>query len=29
MTTNGEVPESSPSWCHAPFDPEGILRWSI
>ncbi|EXC16567.1 hypothetical protein L484_008373 [Morus notabilis] len=25
MTTNGEVPESSPSWCHAPFDPEGIL----
>ncbi|PON32495.1 hypothetical protein PanWU01x14_360780 [Parasponia andersonii] len=22
---NGQVPESSPSWCHAPFDPEGIL----
>lgn len=19
------MPESSPSWCHAPFDPEGIL----
>ncbi|KAH9611810.1 hypothetical protein KSS87_006753 [Heliosperma pusillum] len=19
------IPESSPSWCHAPFDPEGIL----
>ncbi|KAL5561213.1 hypothetical protein UlMin_030960 [Ulmus minor] len=25
MTTNGQVPESSPPWCHAPFDPEGIL----
>lgn len=25
VTTNGQVPESSPSWCHAPFDPEGIL----
>ncbi|KAF9684506.1 hypothetical protein SADUNF_Sadunf04G0125200 [Salix dunnii] len=25
MSTNGQVPESSPSWCHAPFDPEGVL----
>jgi hypothetical protein len=24
-TTDGFVPEDSPSWCHAPFDPEGIL----
>ncbi|XP_060963283.1 uncharacterized protein LOC133032802 isoform X1 [Cannabis sativa] len=23
--SNGQVPESSPSWCNAPFDPEGIL----
>ncbi|XP_058004601.1 uncharacterized protein LOC131180828 isoform X1 [Hevea brasiliensis] len=23
--TNGQVSESSPSWCHAPFDPEGLL----
>ncbi|XP_010690356.2 uncharacterized protein LOC104903912 [Beta vulgaris subsp. vulgaris] len=22
---DGLVPETSPSWCHAPFDPEGIL----
>ncbi|KAL2925520.1 Heparan-alpha-glucosaminide N-acetyltransferase [Bienertia sinuspersici] len=22
---DGLVPEDSPSWCHAPFDPEGIL----
>ncbi|OVA09358.1 hypothetical protein BVC80_6361g1 [Macleaya cordata] len=22
---NDQVSESSPSWCHAPFDPEGIL----
>lgn len=20
-----QIPENSPSWCHAPFDPEGIL----
>lgn len=25
MSTNGQVPESAPSWCHAPFDPEGVL----
>ncbi|XP_059647462.1 uncharacterized protein LOC132293836 [Cornus florida] len=25
ISNNGTVPESSPSWCHAPFDPEGIL----
>ncbi|KAF3434721.1 hypothetical protein FNV43_RR21806 [Rhamnella rubrinervis] len=25
ISANGQVPESSPSWCHAPFDPEGIL----
>ncbi|KAF8405435.1 hypothetical protein HHK36_010341 [Tetracentron sinense] len=24
-SNNGEVLESLPSWCHAPFDPEGIL----
>ncbi|KAA8546116.1 hypothetical protein F0562_020433 [Nyssa sinensis] len=24
-SNNGQVSESSPSWCHAPFDPEGIL----
>ncbi|XP_021644972.2 uncharacterized protein LOC110638663 isoform X2 [Hevea brasiliensis] len=23
--TNGQVSESSPSWCHAPSDPEGLL----
>ncbi|KNA09996.1 hypothetical protein SOVF_148430 [Spinacia oleracea] len=22
---DGLVPEDSPSWCHAPFDPEGVL----
>ncbi|XP_057517767.1 uncharacterized protein LOC130798685 [Amaranthus tricolor] len=22
---DGLMPEDSPSWCHAPFDPEGIL----
>ncbi|CAK7329468.1 unnamed protein product [Dovyalis caffra] len=25
MSTYGQVPELSPSWCHAPFDPEGVL----
>ncbi|PIN19149.1 heparan-alpha-glucosaminide N-acetyltransferase [Handroanthus impetiginosus] len=25
MSSHGQVPETSPSWCHAPFDPEGIL----
>ncbi|KAI4376077.1 hypothetical protein MLD38_013871 [Melastoma candidum] len=25
ISSSGEVPELSPSWCHAPFDPEGIL----
>ncbi|XP_004292175.1 PREDICTED: heparan-alpha-glucosaminide N-acetyltransferase-like isoform X1 [Fragaria vesca subsp. vesca] len=25
MSTGGRIPESSPSWCHTPFDPEGIL----
>ncbi|KAG6651571.1 hypothetical protein I3843_06G115400 [Carya illinoinensis] len=25
ISANGQVPESSPPWCHAPFDPEGIL----
>lgn len=24
-SSNGKVPENSPSWCHAPFDPEGLL----
>ncbi|KAL8142509.1 hypothetical protein V2J09_015541 [Rumex salicifolius] len=23
--SDGKVPESSPSWCHAPFDPEGLM----
>ncbi|XP_050234521.1 uncharacterized protein LOC126682798 [Mercurialis annua] len=23
--TKGHVSEDSPSWCHAPFDPEGLL----
>ncbi|MED6137762.1 hypothetical protein PIB30_067997 [Stylosanthes scabra] len=23
--TEGQVPDTSPSWCHSPFDPEGIL----
>jgi len=26
MSSTGQVSDSSPSWCHAPFDPEGILR---
>ncbi|XP_015893157.2 uncharacterized protein LOC107427291 isoform X2 [Ziziphus jujuba] len=25
ISSNGQVPKSSPAWCHAPFDPEGIL----
>ncbi|XP_073123522.1 uncharacterized protein [Henckelia pumila] len=25
MSSHGQVPLTSPSWCHAPFDPEGIL----
>lgn len=25
ISNNGEVSESSPPWCRAPFDPEGIL----
>ncbi|WJX36318.1 hypothetical protein P8452_24212 [Trifolium repens] len=25
MSSTGQVSESSPSWCHAPFEPEGIL----
>ncbi|XP_057436679.1 uncharacterized protein LOC130729070 [Lotus japonicus] len=25
ISGKGHVPDSSPSWCHAPFDPEGIL----
>ncbi|XP_030949434.1 heparan-alpha-glucosaminide N-acetyltransferase-like isoform X1 [Quercus lobata] len=25
ISANGQVSESSPPWCHAPFDPEGIL----
>ncbi|EPS65922.1 hypothetical protein M569_08853, partial [Genlisea aurea] len=24
-SSRGQVPETSPPWCHAPFDPEGIL----
>ncbi|KAB1207508.1 Heparan-alpha-glucosaminide N-acetyltransferase [Morella rubra] len=27
ITADGQVTESSPPWCHASFDPEGILRW--
>lgn len=27
--SRGQVPENSPSWCHAPFDPEGILGWQL
>ncbi|KDP29672.1 hypothetical protein JCGZ_18834 [Jatropha curcas] len=23
--TNGQVSENSPSWCHAPYDPEGLI----
>ncbi|KAK9089960.1 hypothetical protein Sjap_023137 [Stephania japonica] len=25
---NGSLPPDAPSWCQAPFDPEGILRSS-
>ncbi|KAK4798055.1 hypothetical protein SAY86_030381 [Trapa natans] len=25
MSTSGLFDQNSPSWCHAPFDPEGIL----
>ncbi|KAH6768642.1 hypothetical protein C2S51_013978 [Perilla frutescens var. frutescens] len=25
ISSDGQVPQTSPSWCHAPFDPEGIL----
>ncbi|KAL8543321.1 hypothetical protein ACS0TY_004024 [Phlomoides rotata] len=25
ISSKGQVPQSSPSWCHTPFDPEGIL----
>ncbi|CAA2991589.1 heparan-alpha-glucosaminide N-acetyltransferase-like isoform X1 [Olea europaea subsp. europaea] len=25
ISSHGQVPETAPSWCHAPFDPEGIL----
>ncbi|KAJ4834532.1 hypothetical protein Tsubulata_013671 [Turnera subulata] len=25
MSASGQIPEGSPSWCLAPFDPEGIL----
>ncbi|KAE9586603.1 hypothetical protein Lal_00004500 [Lupinus albus] len=25
MSAKGQVLDGSPSWCHAPFDPEGIL----
>lgn len=24
---NGPLPPDAPSWCQAPFDPEGILRF--
>ncbi|KAJ6671556.1 HEPARAN-ALPHA-GLUCOSAMINIDE N-ACETYLTRANSFERASE-LIKE ISOFORM X1 [Salix viminalis] len=27
MSTYGQVPDSSASWCHAPFDPEGVLSF--
>jgi hypothetical protein len=23
---NGPLPPDAPSWCQAPFDPEGLLR---
>ena len=26
LSKGGQVSESSPSWCYAPFEPEGILR---
>ncbi|KAL3580818.1 hypothetical protein D5086_018653 [Populus alba] len=25
MSIDGQVPDNSASWCHAPFDPEGVL----
>ncbi|EYU37964.1 hypothetical protein ABFS82_02G007100 [Erythranthe guttata] len=25
ISSQGHVPQNSPSWCHTPFDPEGIL----
>lgn len=25
ISKSGQVSESSPSWCYAPFEPEGIL----
>ncbi|KAK4401384.1 Heparan-alpha-glucosaminide N-acetyltransferase [Sesamum angolense] len=25
LSSHGQVPQTSPSWCHAPFDPEGVL----
>ncbi|GFP89058.1 hepaRaN-alpha-glucosaminide n-acetyltransferase [Phtheirospermum japonicum] len=25
ISSHGQVPETSPSWCHTPFDPEGTL----
>ncbi|KAF5727809.1 heparan-alpha-glucosaminide N-acetyltransferase-like isoform X1 [Tripterygium wilfordii] len=25
ISTSGQVPDTSPAWCHAPFDPEGLL----
>ncbi|KAF8013440.1 hypothetical protein BT93_I1326 [Corymbia citriodora subsp. variegata] len=25
ISSGGQVSDNSPSWCHAPFDPEGIL----
>ncbi|CAN1264803.1 Heparan-alpha-glucosaminide N-acetyltransferase [Linum perenne] len=25
MSSGKQVPEDAPSWCHAPFDPEGLL----
>uniref|UniRef100_A0A6N2L4Y0 Heparan-alpha-glucosaminide N-acetyltransferase catalytic domain-containing protein n=1 Tax=Salix viminalis TaxID=40686 RepID=A0A6N2L4Y0_SALVM len=27
MSTYGQVPDSSASWCHATFDPEGVLSF--
>ncbi|CAK9315308.1 unnamed protein product [Citrullus colocynthis] len=25
ISSSGQFPETSPSWCHAPFEPEGLL----
>ncbi|GAA0175787.1 hypothetical protein Leryth_004410 [Lithospermum erythrorhizon] len=25
MSSNGQLPTDAPSWCHAPYEPEGIL----